>query len=551
MLFSAIVLTNEWPRHLIKIDRSRVDEPDAWLGSEQQHCHALTELVDDRVRERKAHEVEVRMRMGGRRWQSALSIVLLASLVATLVAVGTEASAGAALSCNSSRPLVIGVRGSGDPRDPHDGDRSAGTAYFGSTVGPAISALVTSYGKPAETSPLDYPAASIELLNPVNGISGVKEYFASVLDGVEALITRLTLQERACSTRPLVLVGYSQGALVVNRALVTLDALHDPVLDQIAAVALIADPQRIGISSYARGNAPRDLDGITIGLGLLPNQQLPNAVRTRSDSWCHAGDIICAPSATLVGQLVSVLTTPFGLGLPTQGIPGYFEVKNGFRTHQQYAQRGEAHAAGVEAAMRLSRFRADQLKTTRAQQGLSKLTPGLETVLVQTGGGFEAAAYDQVGNIEFWRYGQNWQLVGKSTYPQPQLAGETGRVRVTGEVPTGMSDAVFIADGPFTGDGSGDTLAFTNGPNGWGVIATEVNGNLASTGRGLNQIGPGLELYMSLNEGRFETRTDWNATGFSEAFAAGYPIIRDWNWTGHDFALGQRQHLHGARRRKR
>ncbi|HVB41326.1 MAG TPA: hypothetical protein VNF47_01305, partial [Streptosporangiaceae bacterium] len=46
-----------------------------------------------------------------------------------------------------------------------------------------------------------------------------------------------------------------------------------------------------------------------------------------------------------------------------------------------------------------------------------------------------------------------------------------------------MSNATFIVSGQFSGDGTGNFIAFTNGPRGWGTIAPGAGGVLIPTGK--------------------------------------------------------------------
>jgi hypothetical protein len=154
-----------------------------------------------------------------------------------------------------------------------------------------------------------------------------------------------------------VLTGYSQGALVVNRALVALGAAHSTVLGQVTAVELIADPQRLGGSSYLQGNAPTNLSGLSAVLGRYPPDQLPATVASVTGSWCHAGDIVCAMSQGVAKQLAALLTAPIPEKV-VRAIELVHALKEGSKIHAGYADRGEAHAAGVQAAHRLAKSSA-------------------------------------------------------------------------------------------------------------------------------------------------------------------------------------------------
>jgi pimeloyl-ACP methyl ester carboxylesterase len=144
----------------------------------------------------------------------------------------------------------------------------------------------------------------------------------------------------------------------------------------------------------------------------------------------------------------------------------------------EFTNRAEA-AVSQDIGSRL----AQALAAAAAQ--LSHLTPGMRDTLVAISGGYEAAAWDQKGNVTFWKLvgpSQTWTRVGVSTYPV--VRGEPPSTAFTGALLDGMSDATFIADGFFSGDGTGNDIAFTNGARGWGTIAPGPGNTLVATGNG-------------------------------------------------------------------
>jgi hypothetical protein len=108
-----------------------------------------------------------------------------------------------------------------------------------------------------------------------------------------------------------------------------------------------------------------------------------------------------------------------------------------------------------------------------AKNVLTGLTPGQSSAIVAIGHGYEAATYDQEGNVEFWKYpdGGAWKQVGHSTYPVLPPSFGPSDTSMTGALLHGMTDATFIAQGHYSGDGTGSYVSFTNGPRGWGTIA--------------------------------------------------------------------------------
>jgi hypothetical protein len=109
----------------------------------------------------------------------------------------------------------------------------------------------------------------------------------------------------------------------------------------------------------------------------------------------------------------------------------------------------------------------------------------LVTAPVPVPKGYEAAAWDKTGRVTFWKWtnaSRTWDRVGASTYPVLHLPFATPHTTITGALLTGMTDATFIANGLFSGDGTGNFIAFTNGPRGWGTIAPGPDDTLIPTG---------------------------------------------------------------------
>ncbi|WP_234543989.1 hypothetical protein [Streptomyces shenzhenensis] len=161
---------------------------------------------------------------------------------------------------------------------------------------------------------------------------------------------------------------------------------------------------------------------------------------------------------------------------------------------------------------------------------VSPLTP----VVVRTPGGYEAACYDEHGHITFWRRtASGWRELAQSVYPKDVADGpgsyDEHGVSVQGATPSGSADAVFIVNGPFTGDGSGNAVAFGNGPDGWGLLLPRKTGQLVSSGSGSSSINPGIYLSERFTQGMLET--DENTGVFSTAFGAGFPLRRYWYGT--------------------
>jgi hypothetical protein len=163
-----------------------------------------------------------------------------------------------------------------------------------------------------------------------------------------------------------------------------------------------------------------------------------------------------------------------------------------------------------------------------------KSKTGRNITVVATTSGYEAAAFDQTGHIDIWSYTGSWHRSAQSTYPYTKGIGAVD-ASVIGAVLNGMAHATFALTGTLTGDGSGSAVAYSDGAKGWGVLLAEDDGNLASTGSGLPQPGPGVEYAITLAGGVLHTSS--GATIFDIAHDGEFPIERTWRWSGNDFAL--------------
>ncbi len=144
-------------------------------------------------------------------------------------------------------------------------------------------------------------------------------------------------------------------------------------------------------------------------------------------------------------------------------------------------------------------------------------------------GARRGSCFDKAAHIDFWEFsGARWAEVGRSTYPT--LPGQPPFVRVVGRQLKGMPDATFIATGLFTGDSTGQALAFGNGPRGWGTIAWQPGNVLVPTGgRSTDNTTPGIYFNEQFSSGQLET-TSLNPY-FSTATGAQFPLDMYWSWT--------------------
>ncbi len=170
---------------------------------------------------------------------------------------------------------------------------------------------------------------------------------------------------------------------------------------------------------------------------------------------------------------------------------------------------------------------------------LTAQTNGQSHVIVKIANGYQAAVYDQGGDIYFWYDATpttSWRQIAQSRYPYDSANGAPD-AKVTGRLLYGMSDATFIVHGVFTGDSSGNAVAFTSGSNGWGTIKAERNGNIGPSGAAVNPSNQiGLAYDFSFSGGSLVTEDC--PTDRAQAECGSHPIRKVWRWTGHDFRIG-------------
>jgi hypothetical protein len=208
--------------------------------------------------------------------------------------------------------FVIGARGSGeapqgDPpvySDNADGFGSrAYDAYYG------FKNYLSSFGH----SDSDYKLLGLRYralgvgYNPLN--FGTLGYFDSIYEGVDHMIDALYDQRSKCPSERAVLVGYSQGALVIHLVLRQLQD-SDPAMlgpSRIAGVMLVADPAKTEDGQETLwedenqeaqpGSGVAGATGIWTKAKMPDRGPIPSAITSRTISICHDNDFVCAPGA--------------------------------------------------------------------------------------------------------------------------------------------------------------------------------------------------------------------------------------------------------------
>ncbi|QIK61901.1 cutinase family protein [Leucobacter viscericola] len=172
-----------------------------------------------------------------------------------------------------SHYLVITARGTGEPSK-------------GQLLSPVAKDI--SKARPGEvtTEDLDYPADT-----------NVKE---GGTRGVRVLIDTLNVQAEACPDQEFVLLGYSQGAMVIGDTLAAADtrmigettgALNADAAAHVLAVVMYGDPRFEGKESFNVGSFDPELGGI------MPRQLGSlDPYADRISDFCVEGDLVCQAS---------------------------------------------------------------------------------------------------------------------------------------------------------------------------------------------------------------------------------------------------------------
>lgn len=175
-----------------------------------------------------------------------------------------------------SRYLVITARGTGEPAKKQ-------------LLAPATRAIASA--RPDETTvmDLDYPADT-----------DVKE---GGTIGARTLIDTLNVQTDTCPEQRFVLLGYSQGALVIGDALsapefrlvgATVGELTADAAERILAIVFFGNPRFVGGEPYDTGSFDPDLNG------LLPRPPATlEAFADRLKDYCVKRDFVCQSSLDL------------------------------------------------------------------------------------------------------------------------------------------------------------------------------------------------------------------------------------------------------------
>ncbi|WP_369807911.1 cutinase family protein [Leucobacter chinensis] len=178
------------------------------------------------------------------------------------------------IGCSAS--LVLTVRGTGEPSSRQ-------------LLSPVAKKIASDRKGEVERVDLDYPADG-----------NIKE---SATVGVRMLVDTLNQQADLCPEQQTVLLGYSQGALVVGEALQepegrligeTVGVVDERASERISAIVLYADPRFVGSDPFGEGDYSPEVSGL-----LARAEGSLDDYATRAKSFCVADDFICQSQRSL------------------------------------------------------------------------------------------------------------------------------------------------------------------------------------------------------------------------------------------------------------
>ncbi|MFF9563835.1 cutinase family protein [Leifsonia sp. NPDC014704] len=228
----------------------------------------------------------------------------MAAVSSLVVAAPAEAAPGTR--CGFA--TVVGVRGSQEPAGT--GTANGGRTYASGGLGPTVNAIIAGVQSdpniPFYVEGLNYPAA---ILDPGN--QQATNYISSLNIGVTNLSGEVNNLATSCPNTNIVLVGYSQGAHVINNVLAN-GYLTVNAKNHISAVVLVASPT-------FHGGDPWNAPGSPTGNGTFGSSSWPLGAYQRQTyippdyhlgylpivrSYCLSGDQFCQSNYTAAGAAI-------------------------------------------------------------------------------------------------------------------------------------------------------------------------------------------------------------------------------------------------------
>jgi len=240
-----------------------------------------------------------------RRRQLITIISALAALVAIAVPGHAQAASAAPAADHCNTVEFIGARGSGQALDITGPYKGFGPEVYKvvSTAAAKLSAKKISYGYDPSTysadSVNDLAPTKLEIIGlpeslPLYYKDNVEKYLDSIAQGVSFMVADVKDRVATCGdAQKLVLVGYSQGAIVVHQTEDYLEVHDSSALKHIIATVLVADGDRVpNTKSKEFGSSGATGEGVQVYLGHF-STHLDNPLPATTANICNANDIVC------------------------------------------------------------------------------------------------------------------------------------------------------------------------------------------------------------------------------------------------------------------
>lgn len=239
------------------------------------------------------------------RWTRIFGAVAIVAVVSSLV-VAAPAKAAPGTRCGFA--TIVGVRGSNEPAGTGtaNGGRTYASGGLGFTINATIAGAQGDPNIPFYIEALNYPAV---ILDPGN--QQATTYLSSLNIGVTNLAGEVNNLATSCPSTNIVLVGYSQGAHVINNVLAN-GYLTASAKNHISAVVLLASPTFHGGDRWNAPGAPTgngtfgssswNLGGYQRQTYIPPDYRLDYLPIVRS--YCLSGDQFCQSNYTAAGAAI-------------------------------------------------------------------------------------------------------------------------------------------------------------------------------------------------------------------------------------------------------
>ena len=249
-------------------------------------------------------------------WRATAIMAAILAIAATGIAVPGQAFAAPGAPAGGPTPPpgghcsqvdIIGARGSGQAFDTSGPFKGYGPEVYKAItiIEGDLHAKHVSYG----AEPVNYPALSTSILNPPwydfvdwpdyeNNHLG--RFMAGIATGVNQTVNYAKWAQQTCHNSKIILVGYSQGAMVVHQAELQLKTKDRAAFNLIIGTVLVADGNRHGNTKAKEfGSSPADGSGIETWFANTLNHftAFPDVpVPGTTANICNNNDLVCDTS---------------------------------------------------------------------------------------------------------------------------------------------------------------------------------------------------------------------------------------------------------------